>query len=211
MRYWSKLLRPLMALLAPGACPLCGTGRYTDSFCATCKPPLLPEPLVIAGIPVYSAARFPSIAQPIRRLKYASAPHLAAPLAELLLPHCASHGLGPGMTLTPVPLHPRRLAQRGYNQATLIARHLANQTGSVVAPRGLVRTRDTAHQVGQGRKARLCNVERAMRVRSLPSVGRFILVDDVVTTGATLSACIEALLQSGRTVAAAFTVARADP
>ncbi len=99
----------------------------------------------------------------------------------------------------PVPLHPLRLAERGYNQAALLARPLARDLGASFEPLALRRTRDTAQQATLARNERLTNVENvfAVRDRSIVEGRRVLLVDDVRTTGATLRECKRVILASG--------------
>lgn len=144
----------------------------------------------------------------VRRFKYDKRPDLARPLAALLLPF--AHEL-PNHTFTwvPVPLHPARLVERGFNQAALLAKHLARETKMGFAPRAVTRTRDTGHQARLERAERQENLRRAF---SVPGKGpaRVVLVDDVVTTGATARACIEALSEAGSSVLAVFALAFAE-
>ncbi|AUX25946.1 competence protein ComF [Sorangium cellulosum] len=139
-----------------------------------------------------------ALADGIRRFKYGDRPDLARPLGRLLL--CAAREAGVGAdVVVPVPLHPRRLAERGYNQAALLAAHIAGGLGAKLAPRALCRVRSTAQQAQLPRELRLQNVAGAFRVRAPERVRgrRIALVDDVATTGATLAACHDALLGAG--------------
>ncbi len=114
--------------------------------------------------------------------------------------------------LVPVPLHPWRLLQRRYNQSLLLARGLARLTGCPVAPDLLVRRRNTVSQGRLSRRARERNVRSAFKVR----VGRkpilqgktVILIDDVLTTGATVEACARALRAGGAAEIHVLTLAR---
>ena len=101
--------------------------------------------------------------------------------------------------LVPVPLHPRRLRERGFNQSALIAEALAHGAGRPFSPEALVRRRDTAPQSGLKSAERRRNVRDAFVVRRRACVvGRVVtLVDDVVTTGATAQACALALARGG--------------
>jgi ComF family protein len=109
-----------------------------------------------------------------------------------------------------VPLHPRRLAQRGFNQSELLAAAIGRQTGLRVHPRALVRRTDTPPQTGLSAVARRKNVAGAFAVRERARIhGRTaVLVDDVLTTGATARACASALRQAGATAVHLVTVAR---
>ena len=112
----------------------------------------------------------------------------------------------------PVPLHPRRLAERGYNQASLLAVEVAGNLAAPLAATALARVRNTSQQALLDREGRLRNVAQAFRVRAPKAVrGRHVvLVDDVATTGATLGACSAELLGAGASEVTALVVARAE-
>ena len=103
--------------------------------------------------------------------------------------------------LVPVPLHPKRLRERGYNQSLLLAQMIAEEWEIPLAPRLLVRTVHTPHQTRLSKTARMHNVARAFAVppTSLEAVRgkRLLLVDDVITTGSTLLECARTLHQAG--------------
>lgn len=113
----------------------------------------------------------------------------------------------------PVPLHPRRLRERGFNQAALLARRMGGQVGAVVELDLLARVRDIPPQVGLAREERIANVRGAFAVRapyaSRVAGRRLLLIDDVMTTGATLAECARALADAGAASVSALTVARA--
>lgn len=111
--------------------------------------------------------------------------------------------------IVPVPLHPARLKQRGFNQAQLIAARLERHLDTPVEPL-LVRARRTGAQVHLDASKRMSNVAGAFQVDREGVVdGRSVLlVDDVVTTGATLGSCAAALITSGATAVSAATLAR---
>jgi ComF family protein len=111
----------------------------------------------------------------------------------------------------PVPLHPRREAKRGYNQANLLARALGDALEVPVASRLLQRSRATVSQTKLNRKQRRENVSGAFAyTNDIPLDDMHLtLVDDVATTGATLEACADVLLAHGAECVNAFTLARA--
>jgi ComF family protein len=114
--------------------------------------------------------------------------------------------------VVPVPLSRKRLQERGYNQVALIAWPLSVALRIAYDPETLFRTRETRSQVGLTKAERRDNVHGAFGARPSSVDGRkVLLVDDVATTGSTLSSCAEALYASGARDVFAITVARAFP
>lgn len=100
--------------------------------------------------------------------------------------------------LVPVPLHKEKLFERGFNQSELLARELSKLLTIPITDKLLVKTKTTVSQAGLGRKERLKNVDNAFHVTiSLKKSDTIVLIDDVVTTGSTLSACAKALKKAG--------------
>ena len=136
--------------------------------------------------------------QAIHQLKYRNLRTLAAPLARLLDDYLGSHPL-PGEVLVPVPLHPKRLKERGYNQSALLAGELGKLTDLPVVDNRLVRQQHTPPQAKTATvEERRSNVSEAFVCRSDELRNRqVILIDDVATSGATLNACAQALKAAG--------------
>lgn len=144
----------------------------------------------------------------IHRFKYDGYFALAKPFAALMVAGWPEWGTPPELII-PVPLHPRRERQRGFNQALLLAKPLAEATGLAVDSAALRRVRHTVPQVGLGPNERAENVRDAFAAVSTRISGRHILlVDDVLTTGATMRAAAEALLASGAASVSAYCLAR---
>lgn len=149
----------------------------------------------------------------IHELKYRGRRRAAAQLAERLEREPRVRDvLGGADALIPVPLHPRRCRERGFNQAELLAAELGRRAAVPVSPAALVRRTDTASQAGLTAARRRANVAGAFAVRHRSRVaGRVIvLVDDVYTTGATARACARALRAAGAAEVRLVTVARVD-
>lgn len=135
------------------------------------------------------------MADAIRRMKYGGRSELAGPLG-LLLAEAAIAFAGEVDAVVPVPLHPRRLRARGFDQAALLARPVSRVLAVPLAVGALARLRDTPPQASLDVGARALNVQAAFRAVSAPAP-RVLLIDDVRTTGSTLAACAEALTAVG--------------
>jgi ComF family protein len=151
-----------------------------------------------------------AVATAITAFKYRSRPDLARPLGELLV-RVALPLAGAVDVVAPVPLHPTRLAERGYNQAALLARPVARALDVPFLPRLLERCRVTPKQAELDRAARDKNVTGAFRAQTLAGGARVLVVDDVRTTGATLSACEEALRHAGAALVKTLALAETPP
>lgn len=205
-------LRSLVTLLAPPLCVGCGVsaGRV-EPLCPDCRSSLRPlcgDPLEHGGLPVWAPFAYEGAARAlVRALKFHGAERVAATMGAQIAA-TASAGLLSGLTLVPVPLDPRRLRRRGYNQAELLARAVAARRGCAVAD-CLERVGSRGTQVGRGRAERLRALDGAVQVRPGTAVPRgALLVDDVMTTGATLAACAAVLRAAGAARVAAVTYAR---
>lgn len=150
--------------------------------------------------------RHKDIAEQIRQLK--NDPLLAETLGMRLVEEFRRANWDATL-IVPVPLHPRKLEERGYNQAALLADVLARETGIAFEPeRALERVKDSKTQRGKDKTNRLVNLEFAFNAYPVFCYKqRIVLVDDVVTSGATLEHCAAALARAGAQVVWAITVA----
>jgi ComF family protein len=147
----------------------------------------------------------------ILKLKHADRTDLAH-LFALWLMRAAADLIEDCELILPVPLHRTRLFSRRYNQAAEIARPMARRTGLKYRPDALVRARDTGTQGGKSSRGRRVNVKGAFRVpdqrKGQIQDRRVLLIDDVLTTGATAEACAKALLAAGARAVDVAVVAR---
>ena len=218
-----RLVSRSLDLAFPATCA--GCGREGDPICTRCRPALDTRLAAPAGVPIGLPADLPAgllqaewcapfggvVRTALHHLKYAGERRLARPLGEAVARRWAVAGAG-GELLIPVPVHRERAAQRGYDQAVLLAEAAAAALG-LPAANVLQRHRATVAQYHLDRPDRAANVAGAFAIRSPADAaglrGRWVvLVDDVMTTGATLSACAAVLADAGTLGVSAITVAR---
>jgi ComF family protein len=184
----------------------CGVPLAAGESCGRCRRGLTPYAAGASLGPYAGVLR-----TAIHELKYRGRRRVAARLADALLDEpCVRELVAAGAVLVPVPLHPRRQRERGFNQAEWLAAELARRAPVQLSPDALVRRKETAPQTGLSASARRANVRGAFAVRRRSQVdGRVVvLVDDVLTTGATALACAQALRQAGAAQVRLLTAAR---
>jgi ComF family protein len=208
-----RFVATVLDVLAPQRCAACeALHPRATGYCQECGEPeaLLDVACHIEGVPVFAGARYAEpISSAIHRFKYENAPELGRVLASLSVRGIDLLGIEAGDVWVPVPLHPLRLAERGYNQSALLARELSRVTRGPVDSRRLRRLRNTEQQAKRDRRGRSQNVADAFAARARARRRRVVLVDDVVTTGATLGACIAALRAAGDEVVGCVAAAYA--
>lgn len=221
-----SLFAPVIDFVFPPRCPLCGAGVSAQAgLCAscwselaipgepscglcsrpfgsdvaagsTCAPCLASPPRHdgIAAATLYNAAS----RKLVLAFKHGSRLGLARLMARLMAARLADRDLS-GWVIVPVPLHRWRLWRRGYNQAAILAQELSRLTGAATALDALERRKATASLGGLGRLARERELRGAIRVARGGKLGGrdVLLVDDVLTSGATSDACVTALRRAG--------------
>ncbi len=230
-----SVLSRLVEVLFPPLCPVCREGLSDEGMCAGCMETVrwIERPFcTVCGIPFsagtgeHRCAECIKRSQPFERARsavYYQGAGLKAirkfkyrydMTVEPTLERFVTHGfelldVAHLDLMVPVPLHTRRLKERGFNQALLIARILSKHTGIAVDWRSLRRISYTGPQVALEEKERLVNVRNAFRVEEegLFRNKKVLLVDDVMTTGATIKECARTLKRAGAQVYA-LTVAR---
>jgi ComF family protein len=188
--------------IAPDYCAACdaplGEAAAAAVFCAECgAAPPPPHSLPLGALA--AGAYAPPLSTAILRLKFGQRTDLADRLSVLLPPASSlrEEVAGARAVVVPVPLHLGRLVERGYNPPALLARCWCRELGVEFAPRLLTRWRDTPHQARLSREERVRNVVGAFSADAGAAGRHVILLDDVITTGATLEACRQALYAAG--------------
>ncbi len=198
---WYERLDGLLARLSPERCGACEAelASFRGLLCDACSEVANLSALRrdVGDLPCWALAHYSGpIAETIKRFKYGGHPELARRLGRSIVQHAGCPLLDRAL-LVPVPLHPFRLVERGYNQAALLAKYVARFSGGVSAPRAFCRTRDTPKQSRLNRAERLENLEGTFSLR-MNLIGREVLVvDDVLTTGATVTECVNVLRAHG--------------
>ncbi len=221
-----KIIDSLLAFLFPPYCLLCdsllgGAERIvcnhcwarleiiSDRFCQVCGSPWGSRRMIcdacLKGDYHFSFNRSlgpfnPEYQTLIHHLKYERMTNLAPRLGEkLLFLLRAEPRFVPAQGLVPVPLHPTKLRERGYNQSLLLAQAVSQGSGIPLIDDALIKVRRTKSQTKLSLEERVENVKGAFEVKSRERVKgkRLIIIDDVLTTGSTLNSCAEALREAG--------------
>lgn len=185
-------------------CQRCGRPESSGVFCAECwrhtsSLDAVRSVFIFEGI----------VRQAVHEFKYRNVQAISGCMAGFMSRYFLENGLT-GDLLVPVPLHDKRLRQRGYNQSQLLAADLARQVSMAVNPALVKRIRNTGPQARSASVyERRVNMENAFLCTSGEAAGRdIVVIDDVCTSGATLESCASALKKAGANRVLGFTLAR---
>ncbi|MFN3479624.1 MAG: ComF family protein [Thermodesulfovibrionales bacterium] len=227
-----RLKTLLLSLLFPSICPICGNRsesvelspfcascwigirRYSGPSCPVCARPLISEYALVCGDCVSDPPSFSSVisygiysenlATAINLLKFSGIKRLSRPLAGLLM----ELDIPDSDVIIPVPMTKRSLLKRGFNQSLLIAKEVSIKRGIPLDIDSLQKARETLPQVGLGAEERIRNIKNAFSVKGDLKGKRVLLIDDVMTTGATLRECSKTLLKAGAIEVKGLVLAR---
>ncbi len=193
-------------LIEPPWCEMCGIPNTEDvcNECATTPPPYGK----LRTIAFYESA----LQQAVHLFKFEKRTSLAKPLAQLTIEHFPDDcDIAEYDFILPIPIHKKRLRERGFNQATLIANEIAKTTGIQVVTDALVRYRNTSPQSSLDREARQTNIVGAFELQKKEVVRnkRILVLDDVYTTGATVREAVKVLWDADPAEIDVLTLARA--
>ncbi len=229
------MISQVLNLLFPSRCPMCGSisdDHLHNPICSTCFGSInryLGPSCRVCGIPAvsphtglckscseepppFSAIMYYGVYEGVLReaihlLKYGGIRRLGKPLSALLtdLP------LPDADVIVPVPLHRRRLLEREFNQTAVLARHLSKSLAISLSLTTLIKTRETPRQTEMTGRERLRNLRNAFAVTGDVTDASVLLVDDVITTTATVRECARTLRQAGAKQVTAVALARSRP
>lgn len=218
---FQKILRQLLALLFPVEC--LGCGQENTYLCDDCLNSVkihqtveqFEHPLKYLD-EIWTAADYKNklIQTMIHNFKFRYIKELTKPLSNLLIKYYGNvirYAISETrLAIIPVPLNKKRLLERGFNQAELIARFFGDYFNYPVITDAIERSRNTPHQVGLNQEQRKTNIQNAFKVLKPDFIKNknIILIDDVVTTGSTLEEMAKALKESGANKIYGLTVAK---
>lgn len=191
------------------ACQLCAASLDVPGVCGQCQKRLGQKPGPVSYDHLMVPFRYqPPIANHIQQLKYHQQLAMVPVLAKMLALNVLSHSTPLPEVLIPVPLHPARLRKRGFNQAALIA----NETGRLlqipVDHKLLIRQRNTRSQTNLDEAARATNLRDAFAVTGKRRYDAVAVIDDVITSGATIGSACKTLSRDHRCVISAWAIAK---
>ena len=230
----NALIARLLNILYPSQCPMCGTSsdvfnlspicsscwsgirRYRGPSCKVCALPVVSEHSKVCGQCLKKTPPFSKVityglyediilAEAINQLKFHGIKRISKTLGRLLL----SLDLPETDGIVPVPTTIKSLRERGFNQSLLIARVIAKESKVPLLMDTLLKKKETPPQIGLSAKERLLNLKNAFEVIGNIKGLRLLLVDDVMTTGATVTECSKVLMKAGAEEVIVLTLARA--
>ncbi len=199
--------RDKLSFIGKDRCPVCGKPAYQDNLlkrCSYCKNKSFYFKKAISPLEYTGLLR-----KVIYRFKYEAKPYLYKSFGEFMIASLKQESIENIDLIVPVPLHRSRKAERGYNQAELLARYLSSKLNIALDSKNLIRTKATKIQNKLLRHEREENIKDAFRVKAsgVFKDKRILLVDDIFTTGATVNECARVLMECGANEIYVITIA----
>ena len=223
------LLEDFLLLVYPNCCECCDGKllKHEELICSSCRidlPRVNIENLLDNQVHLRMAGRFPihyaytfyhyrkrsGVKALLRSLKYKGVKEVGILVGQWMGAELLRKNMNDEMLVIPIPLHASRMKKRGYNQSEYIAIGVANMIGMPVNTIDLVKKENSNSQTLKGRWARWTNVAHIYQASENLRGKHVLLVDDVITTGATLEACSNALLDAGVSQISILSMAMAD-
>ncbi len=205
----ADIINQVLDVLFPPKCETCGNIGY-QSFCHKCTSKIT---YLAPSIFFHSVGEYDGILKKaIKRFKFKNKKRLSQPLGRLMVDYINHHLWKDQLDMViPVPLHRKKLHQRGFNQAELLALEITQQCHIPTVAGLLFRKRDTKAQFGLPRQQRLINIRGAFELRGKKLLidKNILLVDDIYTTGATSAECTKILKAAGAKSVHILTLSRA--
>lgn len=231
--YRRAIISKLLSIIYPSRCPVCSDSsdqwtyapicnacwseikRYSGPSCMICALPVSSEHARTCGQCIRKTPPFSKIlpyglyegvlAEAIHQFKFYGVRRLSQPLGNLLL-HL---DIPPADGIVPVPMSKKGLIKRGFNQSLLLSRVIEKRTRTPLFMNSLFKIKDTPPQIGLSARERLTNLKNAFEVRGNLKGLCLLLVDDVITTGATVRECSRTLMKAGAKKVTVLSLARA--
>jgi competence protein ComFC len=215
-----NLVQSCINIILPSGCAVCGQNPaiYPLPICRECKNLILSgssPPVFLSDClqKIWSCRHYEGVVREcIRKFKYCGKRQLLPVFEDMIRKFLSENQIAPGFIdlVVPVPIHPKRRRGRGYNQSELISHVLSEQLSSPASFSTLIKTKNTAPQMGLSGKNRINNLKHSFAVpERLRLAGKSVmLVDDIITTGITLNTCGAELLHAGAKEVYGFTLAR---
>ena len=201
---WCQVCQDQTQKISGNVCPSCGYPQAGTDPCPSC----LADPPVCKALRSWGFFKGP-LREALHRLKYKQDLGLGETFSHPLI-ELVSQLNWPIDAICPVPLSRKRSQERGYNQSGLLAWPISLALRIPYLPKAVERIRDTRSQVGLSKIERVHNVSGAFQAkRSLVKYSSIMIIDDVTTTGSTIQACAQALLDAGAEAVYGLTLARA--
>ncbi|MFH1668046.1 MAG: ComF family protein [Candidatus Komeilibacteria bacterium] len=183
-----------IALRTKKQCPLCNKEQNNNDICQNCKPNTSLDKIIICADYENNILQ-----KTIHAFKYKNVSSLCEPLSNLLIRRFKEEKTPQQFIIIPTPLHRKRQLERGFNQSELLAKVFAQKFNYQINTKILHRQRNNAHQADLNKKERLINIKNCFVIKDVDQIKNknIILVDDVVTTGATLNEQAKLLRTAG--------------